>query len=100
VLDACSGVQRVGSFVMGIDDYGGSAAGDAAGVAGIDAGSGRSIDGLQSCDPAVLGEVVVVKTEAGADYCVSGLAGRIGDAEAWADGFAVVVSYSVNQRNA
>ena len=99
MLNACRGVDRVGSFVIGIDDVARSAAGDAAGIAGIDACAGRRVDGLEGGHPAVLGEIVVEETEAGADDGGSGLAGRIGDADPGPEGFAVIVGHAVDERN-
>ena len=85
VLDSDAGVNGVRSLVIGIDDVADSAcggAGDAAGIAGIDAYAGSRIHRLQSSHPAVLREIVVVETEAGANHRGSGLSRRIGNADA------------------
>ena len=85
MLHAGAGVQGIGRLVMRIDESSRAAvgrAGKTAGIAGMDAGSGRRIHGLKRGHPAVLRQIVVEEAEAGANHGVAGLSGSIGDAQA------------------
>src|SRR6267378_2626762 len=81
VLNAGSGMQRVRSVVMRIDQRG--RAGSILDV--------EIVDGVEGLDPAVLRKVVEIQTNAAAQNRVAGGAEAISDAEARREGFAVVV---------
>ena len=64
---------------------------NAAGVRRNHARAGEHVDGLKSIHPAVLREVVEEQAEAPANHGCLGLAGRVGEAEARTELFAVIL---------
>ena len=112
VLYASGDVNGIGSLVVGADEVAGGCgaaleatrAGERVGAraAGESAGSGGCVgvvDSLKRGRPAVLGEVVIVQAESGAQHGVLAAHGRIDDSEPRRNLLAVIVGQAGDNRN-
>src|ERR1700680_249506 len=80
MLDAGAAMQGIRRPVMRINQGSRAPGGNAARVSRRDAGLRSRVYGLKRGHPAVLCQVIVIETDAGANHSVSALSGRISDA--------------------
>src|SRR6202035_5115310 len=86
------------SLVVRVDDISRPSPRNAPWIAGMDTCVGRRVDGLQRGHPTVLGQVIVIEPETGANHGVPGLSRRVSHANPRAKCLAIVMSRARNQR--
>src|SRR5580704_17872164 len=98
MFDAGGSMERVRSLIVGVDDIARPSAENATWIAGMETCVGWRIDGLQRGYPAVLGKVIVIQPETGANHSAPRLSRRVSHANPRAKCFAIVMSCARKQR--
>src|SRR5581483_1512892 len=102
VLHTGGGVQGVRSLVVRVNDVtdpSGCGAGDATWITNCGTRRRRSVHGLKGGDPSILRKVIEVEAEARTKHSAAAATGRIGDSQARAESFSIVVGCAGDERN-